>query len=122
MIGGPVGADPESFCLMLYTSGTTGRPKGVPRSHNAERTAGASCLAQLRYRYGECQLGVMPLFHTMGVRALIMATLLNGTFVCMPTFDAEVAMSLIQDEQITALFLVPTMFHGPAQPRQRRGL
>ena len=103
--------DDSEICLMLYTSGTTGRPKGVPRSHSAERIAGTHCVAQLGYEYGDSCLGVMPLFHTMGVRALIMSTLVNGKFVCMPTFDAAAALSLIEAEQIDALFLVPTMFH-----------
>ncbi len=103
--------DPASTCLMLYTSGTTGRPKGVPRSHNAERNASFNCVGQLHYGYGEVQLGVMPLFHTMGVRALGMTTALNGTFVCMPGFDAGDALRLIAEERIQALFLVPTMFH-----------
>jgi 2-furoate---CoA ligase len=96
---------------MLYTSGTTGQPKGVPRSHDAERTASAHCVAQLGYRYRETALGVMPLFHTMGIRALSMSMLMNGKFVCMPTFDVESAFALIQRERIEALFLVPTMFH-----------
>ena len=96
---------------MLYTSGTTGRPKGVPRSHNAERMGTTHCALQLGYDYGDATLGVMPLFHTMGVRSLIMCTALNGKFVCMPTFDAEDALRLVQDEAIEALFLVPTMFH-----------
>ena len=110
-VAGPAGVDGGTFCLMLYTSGTTGRPKGVPRAHDPERTAGAHCLAQLGYSNCETALGVMPLFHTMGVRALIMSTLLNGKFVCMPSFDAGAAMRLIADESISALFLVPTMFH-----------
>ena len=107
----PRAVDPASTCLMLYTSGTTGRPKGVPRSHDAERNASFNCVAHLRYGYGEAQLGVMPLFHTMGVRALEMAAALNGTFVCMPGFDAGEAIRLIGEERIDALFLVPTMFH-----------
>ena len=103
--------DDEATSLMLYTSGTTGRPKGVPRSCAAERMATLACLAQLRYRYGEISLGVMPLFHTMGVRTLLMSAFLNGRFVCMPTFDAEAALAIIEREGVGALFLVPTMFH-----------
>ncbi len=103
--------DDGATSLMLYTSGTTGKPKGVPRSYAAERTASLSCLSQLGYRHSEVSLGVMPLFHTMGVRSLLMSAFLNGNFVCMPTFDAEAAAGLIKTEQIGALFLVPTMFH-----------
>lgn len=109
--GGARPSDDQATCLMLYTSGTTGRPKGVPRSHAAERVASIGCIAQIHYQYGEVSLGVMPLFHTMGIRALSMSVYLNGTFVCMPTFDTADALGLIARERISALFLVPTMFH-----------
>ena len=101
----------EDICLMLYTSGTTGRPKGVPRPVRAERIAAASVIAHLRYRFGERTLGVMPLFHTMGIRNLLCSAMLNGAFINMAGFDAGRALSLIEEERIGALFLVPTMFH-----------
>src|SRR5262249_46960386 len=64
-------AGPEDLSLLLYTSGTTGRPKGVPRRHRAERAAALAHVAQNLYARGERTLGVMPLYHTMGVRSLL---------------------------------------------------
>jgi len=107
----PARRDDNETCLMLYTSGTTGRPKGVPRSHAAERLASTHCVAQLGYETREASLGVMPLFHTMGIRALAMSSLVNGKFVCMPAFNSAEALELIEKERISALFLVPTRFH-----------
>lgn len=97
--------------LMLYTSGTTGRPKGVPRTHAAERSAAVAHVAQNQYAYGERTLGVMPLYHTMGVRSLLSMALISGTFVCLPRFDAATALRLIEAEGITNLYLVPTLYH-----------
>jgi 2-furoate---CoA ligase len=64
-------AGPEDLSLLLYTSGTTGRPKGVPRRQRAERAAALAHVAQNLYCRGERTLGVMPLYHTMGVRSLL---------------------------------------------------
>jgi 2-furoate---CoA ligase len=84
-----------STCLMLYTSGTTGRPKGVPRTHRNELSATVSQIAHNRYLFGESALGVMPLYHTMGMRVLLSTALLNGKFVCVPTYDTEQVLGLI---------------------------
>jgi 2-furoate---CoA ligase len=104
-------ADAEAWSIMLYTSGTTARPKGVPRRHRAERAAALAHVAQNLYRRGERTLGVMPLYHTMGVRSLIAMSLIGGTFVCLPRFDAARALQLIATEKVTNLYLVPTLYH-----------
>ena len=101
----------EAWSIMLYTSGTTSRPKGVPRRHRAERAAGIAHVAQNLYRHGERTLGVMPLYHTMGVRSLIAMSLIGGTFVCLPRYDPGRALALIGSERITNLYLVPTLYH-----------
>ena len=101
----------EAWSLMLYTSGTTSRPKGVPRRHRAERAAALAHVAQNLYARGERTLGVMPLYHTMGVRSLLAMSLVGGSFVCLPRFEVKAALSLIARERITNLYLVPTLYH-----------
>lgn len=101
----------EDLSLMLYTSGTTGAPKGVPRRQRAERVAALAHVAQNRYAYGERTLGVMPLYHTMGVRSLLTMALVDGRFVCMPRFDAATALRAIEAERVSHLYLVPTLYH-----------
>jgi 2-furoate---CoA ligase len=110
-LAGPAGVDDRAICLMLYTSGTTGRPKGVPRSHRAELAAGVTQVAHHRYRPGESALGVMPMFHTMGVRSLLSTALLNGKLVCMSEYAPAEVLRLVAAERLSSLFLVPTMIH-----------
>jgi 2-furoate---CoA ligase len=104
-------ASADSWSVMLYTSGTTARPKGVPRRQRAERAAALAHVAQNLYRHRERTLGVMPLYHTMGVRSLLAMSLIGGTFVCLPRFEVSAALALITSEKITNLYLVPTLYH-----------
>jgi 2-furoate---CoA ligase len=111
-------AGAEDLSVLLYTSGTTGRPKGVPRKHRAERAAALAHVAQNLYAPGEATLGVMPLYHTMGVRSLLAMALVDGAFVCVPRFDAGRCLELIETERVTNLYLVPTLYHDLlAHPR-----
>jgi len=104
-------ADAEAWSVMLYTSGTTARPKGVPRRQRAERAAAVAHVAQNLYAHGERTLGVMPLYHTMGVRSLIAMSVIGGAFVCLRRFDAAEALRSIAAERVNNLYLVPTLYH-----------
>lgn len=97
--------------IMLYTSGTTGRPKGVPRSHRAERAAAMSQAFQHGYIPGERTLGTMPLYHTMGDHSMIAMSLLAGCYVCQPDWTPGVGLDQVERERVTSLYLAPTLFH-----------
>jgi 2-furoate---CoA ligase len=103
--------DADAWSVMLYTSGTTARPKGVPRRQRAERAAALAHVAQNLYGRSERTLGAMPLYHTMGVRSLLAMSLIGGAFVCLPRFDVARALELIAAEKVTNLYLVPTLYH-----------
>jgi 2-furoate---CoA ligase len=108
---GALDTDEHEPSLMLYTSGTTGRPKGVPRSHRADRAGGAMQALQHGYRFGDRTLGVMPLYHTMGIHSLVSMHLIGGCFVSQARWEPEEALRLIQEQRITSLFLAPTLFY-----------
>ncbi|WP_027820580.1 AMP-binding protein [Paraburkholderia bannensis] len=104
-------ASADDYSVMLYTSGTTGLAKGVPRRHRHERAAALAHVAQNLYRRGERTLGVMPLYHTMGVRSLLAMAMVDGVFVCVRRWNAGYALQSIAKHAITCLYLVPTLYH-----------
>jgi 2-furoate---CoA ligase len=97
--------------LILYTSGTTGRPKGVPRTHRNHVAGALAHVIQCGYGWLERTLGVMPLYHTMGIHSLTSMAAVNGCFVCQPDWSGDGALALIESEQLTALYLIPTLFY-----------
>jgi 2-furoate---CoA ligase len=108
---GALDLDDEALSIMLYTSGTTGRPKGVPRSHRAERAGGLSQVVHHGLDDGDRTLGVMPLYHTMGDHSMIAMSLIGGCYVAQADWSPEAALGLIERERITSLYLAPTLFH-----------
>lgn len=100
----------DDISVMLYTSGTTGRPKGVPRSHRAEHSATVAHLIQTGQTQGAVSLGVMPMFHTMGMRSLLASIVSAGTWVPQAKFDVDESMELITANQVDTLYLVPTIY------------
>lgn len=100
----------EEDCVILYTSGTTGRPKGAINTHancilqNVEQHAAAWGL-----RDGERFLATTPLAHRAGIARMFNALGLGGTLVVMEKFDAASALELIARERITVAGLPPTV-------------
>ncbi len=111
----------HELSVLLYTSGTTGRPKGVPRTHRNHYAGALAHAFQCGYTWGERTLGVMPLYHTMGIHALTSMTAVNGCFVCQPDWSAPAALRLIERERLTALYLIPTLFYELVHETERAG-
>lgn len=101
----------DDLSLILYTSGTTGRPKGVPRTHKNHVAGALAHVIQCGYGWLERTLGVMPLYHTMGIHSLTSMAAVNGCFVCQPDWSGEGALALIESERLTALYLIPTLYY-----------
>lgn len=106
----PVEITEDDPVLILYTSGTTGFPKGAIYTHkmmfwNSENTA-----LRLGLTDGDRTINVMPFFHTGGWNVLQTPFLHRGATVAMlPKFDAELVLDLLESEQITIFMGVPTM-------------
>ena len=75
--------------IKLYTSGTTGRPKGVPRSHRAERAGGLSQALQHGYRPATARSASCRSTTRWAIHSLLAAWLVGGCYVCQPRWDAE---------------------------------
>jgi 2-furoate---CoA ligase len=119
---GALDRDDRETSLMLYTSGTTGRPKGVPRSHAADRAGGMTQALQHGYQPHERTLGVMPLYHTMGIHSLLAMHLVGGCFVPQARWSADQALDLIAEERISALYLAPTLFYDLLEALRTRAI
>jgi fatty-acyl-CoA synthase len=102
-------AGEDDHALIVYTSGTTGRPKGVLHTHRTAIWAALAQITSLGMKDGERYLHLPPLYHSGGVVYLDAMALLAGCNVLIPAFDPPAVLELIESEQITALLAVPTM-------------
>jgi fatty-acyl-CoA synthase len=97
--------------LILYTSGTTGRPKGALFDHHRVMWAGFTFVASCGMRVGDRFLHVAPLYHAaeLGIM-LIPGTMIGARHVILPRFDPATVLDTLESEQITMFFGVPTMY------------
>src|SRR6185369_3301787 len=94
--------------IVILTSGTTGAPKGAPRSE-AGLGAAVSLLSRLPLRYGWRTHIAAPLFHTWGFAHLALAMLLGSTVVLRRRFDSESCLATVEDERCDSLVMIPVM-------------
>jgi long-chain acyl-CoA synthetase len=104
--------DPAPGGTMLYTSGTTGRPKGVHRPPGATSALTAVNLFGYDEDGGDRHLCTGPLYHAAPLAfSLAVPIAFGATVVVMETWDAQRALDLIDEHRITHTHMVPTMFH-----------
>ncbi|HEV3241362.1 MAG TPA: AMP-binding protein, partial [Casimicrobiaceae bacterium] len=107
---GPLSAGPDDLCVMPYTSGTTGEPKGCMHSH---RTTMHTLVASMRWFTVQPELtmlAIAPFFHVTGMQGSMNGPLYNGnTVVLLPRWDRVAAAECVQRYRIASWTGVPTM-------------
>ena len=101
---------PGDAAQIQYTSGTTGRPKGVVLNHRGIVNNARLYVDRIALDRGTVQLSPMPLFHTAGCVMSVLGAIANeGTLVLPPSFDPGLVLELVEAERVEHLLGVPTM-------------
>lgn len=115
---------PDDLCMLMYSSGTTGRPKGVTFTHRMIQTAAVNTAPGMQVSNEMVGLTAMPLFHIGGLMAFSVSCLFFGaTTVIQRAFDPGETLAAISDPGlgVTHMLAVPAMFNAmkthPDQPR-----
>ena len=103
---------PDDTAVLLYTSGTTGSPKGAELTHfNMFFNALYSGQYITKAKPGDIALCTLPLFHSFGQTCLMNAGMLSGAALTMlPRFETKKAMEVIARDKVSLIALVPTMY------------
>jgi long-chain acyl-CoA synthetase len=120
---GLAGTAADDTAVILYTSGTTGKPKGAELTHlNLDRNAEIAARTTCEVGAGDVVLGALPLFHSFGQTVSMNASLRSGAcLTLLPRFDPDAALATIERDRVTHFYGVPTMYgallHHPERER-----
>ena len=99
----------EDITILMYTAGTTGRPKGVPLTHSGFTSYILDNVEPANPEIDERNLLTVPLYHIAGIQAMMAAVYGGRTLVLMRQFEVKQWMDLVQKERASRAMLVPTM-------------
>ena len=118
----PAMVDKADPALLMYTSGTTGRPKGAVLTHRNLAAQSATNVMAFRFEmHDEVSLCAAPLFH-IGTLGLVAPSILMGAaMVILPSvsFDAGALLDVVERERVTSTFLVPTQWQAVCDEQER---
>ncbi len=101
----------DDTAVILYTSGTTGTPKGAELTQANLRRNAAVAVELFGLEATDVTLGALPLFHAFGQTCALNATIAaGGCLTLLPRFDAEAALAILEGERVTVFEGVPTMY------------
>jgi acyl-CoA synthetase (AMP-forming)/AMP-acid ligase II len=105
-------AGPRDIALLAYTSGTTGRPKGVPLTHGQLAASIRSAMAAWRWSPGDVLAHALPLYHQHGLSGVHAALIAGGTVHIRSRFAPADLLRTIEQTRATVLFAVPTIYQA----------
>jgi len=107
----PPKTTPDDIALLLYTSGTSGNPKGVCLSHGGLKYDVDACANYANLREGHRFLGILPLFHTFGITAMLFVPAAIGASAhYLPRFSPGTILSTIREQRSSVLMMVASMY------------
>jgi fatty-acyl-CoA synthase len=107
---GPITAGPDDLCVMPYTSGTTGTPKGCMHSHRTVMNTSVAGIQWFALQPEMTLLAVAPMFHVTGMQGGMNCPLFCGnTMVLLPRWDRDAAAQCVQRYKISSWTAIPTM-------------